>query len=44
MSGQKGQREEDGEEHAAKQQKIAAVETMDTDAIVPLWEDSESDF
>ena len=29
---------------ANKQKKVAAVETMDTDAVRPLWEDSESDF
>jgi len=27
-----------------EQQKVAAVETMDMDAVAPLWEDSESDF
>jgi len=37
--------DEEVEEHpAAKQQKVAAVETMDTDAVAPLWEDSKSDF
>jgi len=29
---------------ANKQQKVAAVKTMDTDTARPLWEDSESDF
>jgi len=28
----------------AKQQKVAAVETIETDAIAPLWEQSDSDF
>jgi len=29
---------------ATKQQKVAAVETMDTDTVAPLWEDLDSDF
>ena len=42
----KRKRSEEPEEAAPanKQQKVAAVETMDTDAVRPLWEDSESDF
>jgi len=42
----KRKRSEEPEESApaSKQQKVAAVETMDADAIRPLWEDSESDF
>ena len=41
----KRKRDEEVEEHpAAKQQKVAAAEIMDTDAMAPLWEDSESDF
>jgi len=40
-----GKRKRDEEDtHPAKQQKVAAVETMETDAVAPLWEDSESDF
>jgi len=40
-----GKRKRDEEDMPpAKQQKVAAVETMEVDAIVPLWEDSESDF
>ena len=40
-----GKRKRDEEEVTpAKQRKVAAVETMDTDAVRPLWEDSESDF
>jgi len=38
---------EDGEVEespATKQQKVAAVETMETDAVAPLWEESDSDF
>jgi len=41
----KRKRDEEVEEHpAAKQQKVAAAEIMDTDTFAPLWEDSESDF
>jgi len=42
----KRKRSEEPEEAAptSKQQKVVAVETMDTDAVRPLWEDSESDF
>jgi hypothetical protein len=45
VSTEKRKRSEEPEvQPAAKQQKIAAVETMDTEAIAPLWDDSESDF
>ena len=40
--GKRKRSEEPEERPAAKQQKVAAVETMETNA--PLWEDSESDF
>jgi len=41
----KRKREEEAEElPATKQQKVAAVETIDTNAVAPLWEDSESNF
>ena len=41
----KRKRDEEVEEYPAmKQQKVTAVETMDTNTIAPLWEDSESDF
>jgi len=36
-------REEDKEEPTAKQQKIAAVETMEVDTM-PMWESDDSDF
>jgi len=42
--GKRKRSEEPEDQPAAKQQKIAAVETMDTNAVAPLWEDSESDF
>ena len=43
VSGEKRRREEAEEKlPATKKQKVAAVETMDTE--VPLWEDSEPDF
>jgi len=35
--------EEPEETPQAKQQKVAAVDTMETDTIAPLWE-SDSDF
>jgi len=41
-TGKRG-REEDKEETAAKQQKIAAVETMEVDTM-PMWESDNSDF
>ena len=34
----------DEEAPATKQQKVMAVETMETDAVAPLWEESDSDF
>ena len=40
----KRKRTEESDGQPAKQQKVAAVETMDTNAAQPLWEDSESDF
>jgi len=42
----KRKRSEEPEEAmlANKQQKVAAVETMDADTMRPLWEDSELDF
>ena len=45
-AGQKQEREnkKDEEAPATKQQKVAAVETMETDAVAPLWEESYSDF
>jgi len=45
-AGQKQEREnkKDEEAPATKQQKVAAVETMETDAVAPLWEESDSDF
>jgi len=45
-AGQKQGREDEDDEKgpATKQQKVAAVETMETDAVAPLWEDSDSDF
>jgi len=45
-AGQKLGREDEEIEKApaTKQQKVAAVETMETDAIAPLWEESDSDF
>jgi len=45
-AGQKrGREDEKGEEApATKQQKVAAVETMETDAVAPLWEESELGF
>ena len=42
--GQGKRKREEEEAPAAKQQRIAAVETMNTDAARPLWDDSESDF
>jgi len=39
----KRDRENDSEEPAAKQQKIAAVETMEVDT-TPMWESEDSDF
>ena len=42
--GQGKRKREDQETPPAKQQKIAAVETMDTDAGQPIWDESESDF
>jgi len=43
---QKRGREDEEEEKApaTKQQKVVAVETMETDAVAPLWEESDSDF
>jgi len=35
---------EDEKAPATKQQKVAAAETMETDAVAPLWEESDSDF
>ena len=43
-NGKRGREEAEEELTATKQQKVAAVETMDTEAPTPLWEDSESDF
>jgi len=43
-NGKRGREEAEEELPATKQQKVAAVETMDTEAPTPLWEDSESDF
>jgi len=45
-AGQKRGREnkKDKEAPTTKQQKVAAVETMETDAVAPLWEESDSDF
>jgi len=45
-AGQKRGREDekDGEAPATKQQKVAAVETMETNAVAPLWEESDSGF
>jgi len=45
-AGQKRGREDEKIEEApaTKQQKVAAVETMETDAEAPLWEESDSDF
>ena len=40
----KRKRTEEPDAPPAKQQKVAAVETMDTDTVVPFWEDSELDF
>jgi len=42
--GKRGREEAEEGLPATKQQKVAAVETMDTKAPTPLWEDSESDF
>jgi len=42
--GKRGREEAEEGLPATKQQKVAAVETMDTEAPTPLWEDSESDF
>jgi len=42
--GKRKRSEEPEERHTAKQQKVVAVETMETNAVAPLWEDSESDF
>jgi len=42
--GTKRPREEEENPAPAKQQKIVAVKTMDTDADTPLWEDCETDF
>jgi len=39
----KRDREKDKEEPVAKQQKVAAVETMEVDAM-PMWESEDSDF
>ena len=39
----KREAEEDEESPATKQQKVAAVETMEVDAL-PMWESDESDF
>jgi len=44
VAGQKRWHQEDQEEPATKQQKVAALETMDTDAVTLLWEDSKLDF
>jgi len=45
-AGQKRGRENEKDEEApaAKQQKVAAVETMETDAVAPLLEESDTDF
>ena len=45
-AGQKRRREDEKieEDPATKQQKVAAVETMETDAVALLWEESDSDF
>ena len=41
----KRKRDEEVEEHpTTNQQKVAAVETIDTDTVAPLWEESDSDF
>ena len=39
----KRDRENDTEEPAAKQQKVAAMETMEVDT-TPMWESEDSDF
>jgi len=45
VSEEKRKRSEELEERTTtKQQKVAAVETMETNAVTPLWEDLESDF
>jgi len=41
---EKRKREEETEAPLAKQQRVAAVETMETDAMDTLWEESDSDF
>jgi len=45
-AGQKRGRENEKDEEApaTKQQKVAVVETMEMDAVAPLWEESDSDF
>jgi len=45
-AGQKWGRENEKDEEApaTKQQKVAAVEIMETDVVAQLWEESDSDF